>query len=185
MAVLDNLITISGEVYRVNNRFVTIKSKLANGKISFVNAWNLPESIKEKQFITVLGRLDFITLVNFTTKQILGVNADKFWNKDEHVNVLTICGEISSRKNLVRLPSGQDSLNFSLKLSDGNTISVVAFDELARSIAYDYSLNEIVKIGGVLVSRAYDKIIDGKCVKKMSMEVVASSIRKEIVTETN
>lgn len=179
MASTTNLITISGVVVKTNNRFVTLKSKLANGKASFIEVWGLTENVKLEQIITVLGKLALRNVIGPGQKQRMVVKAYNFWYKDEKVNLVAVVGKILSRKKLVRLPSGQDSLSFRLKLSDGNTIPVVAFDGFARSIVNNYSLDDVVKIGGVLVSREYDKVLNDKCIKMVTTEVVVDYIRKE------
>lgn len=180
-----NLITISGVVSEINGRFVTIKSKRADGRVIFIEVWNVQVPVNKGQSITVLGCLDLRRALGPADKMILGVKAYNVWFKDEKANVVTVIGEIFSRKKLVHLSANKDSLSFRLKLSNGNVIPVVAFDYLARELVRSYSLGDTVRIGGVLVSRLYDKVVDENHVTKMTTEVVVEAMEKVPKEEEN
>lgn len=180
-----NLITVSGVISEINERFITIKSKRPDGRVIFIDVWNIKMPVKKGQVITVFGCLDLRKILGPSDKMILGVRAYHFWFKDEKVNSVAVEGEIFSRKKLVHLPGNRDSLSFRLKLSNGNVIPVVAYDYLAREIVRSYSLGNKVRIGGVLVSRLYDKVVDEKHVTKMTTEVVVEAMEKVHKVEEN
>lgn len=178
MEKMTNSITISGVVVNVNKQFVTISSKMADNHVNIIDIWNLPKTLKKGDAITVLGKLALRRLMGPSDSYALGIKAYNFWFKAEKVNVVAIMGEIVSRKKLVHISQTQESLSFRLKLSDGNIIPVVAYNEIASNIVKYYSPGDIVKIGGVLLSREYEKVVDEKIVTKMTTEVLAEAIAK-------